>query len=174
MRVGYDNERKMTYVYSRDILLPPGATRVYAVSVRNRWVINRPEIAALQRDAAIRLAQLERRVQWPAVQTKLRDIMRGLDHLAATKHPFSVDTAWIASYRARDRDLAKLEARYARLESLFRADVPGMGVLVPDVRTTWLIIYTILGFVAVVAAASYVRWHRAALRARGDHWKSVY
>jgi hypothetical protein len=80
--------------------------------------------------------------------------------------PAALDEAYVATERDRARQLAEAEERLARLEELFQPRTrPFIGpippkpvVRPPDERTTWILIWSILGFLFVLSLLFFFRW----------------
>ena len=93
-------------------------------------------------------------------------IMQELAVVKDDKGPGVMNEEYVAYSRRKAENLRGLEGRLMRLEELFQPRekplnlvAPMLSVEKPNKQTTWMIIYIILGFLAVVSLLFYVRWY---------------
>ena len=168
LEVGFAYDRKVVYVYSDGVELGPAESRVFEVRVRNKWRISREKIDTMD----VRLSNMVDAVRasgkFPAVEGEAASIKSALGALAATNRAGVVNESYIASFRDDVNRLAELDSKISRLEDLVKtAQKPSFldeagkmfRVAAPEKRTTWIIIYSILGFLALVSLLFFLRWY---------------
>ena len=103
---------------------------------------------------------------YKAVDAQARAILKDLGDLKGRKGPEGISPQYVAFARQQAEDVRGLETRLQRLEEIFqprekpiKAGIPVMDVPRPDKRTTWVLIYIILGFLGVFSALFYFRWY---------------
>ena len=75
-----------------------------------------------------------------------------------------VNDQYVAFARRQVADVTAIEGRIQRLEEFFQPNEkaviggPIMDVPRPDKRTTWVIIYIILGFLGIFSLLFFLRW----------------
>ncbi len=160
LTVRFDPQQQVTYVYGSGIEIGPGETLTFNVRIRDKWNINQPRIAFLdQMLARLRMVTAGRGRQ-TAVANTLDDVERRLEAVRAEVGPETLSPAYIAFYRRQsdrlddiERDLNRVDAALSPLETRRGFDIPA-----PDRRTTWIFIYSILGFLALMSLLFFLRW----------------
>ncbi len=165
LQIGFDAARNVCYAYLDSVQLAPQESKVYDVKIRNPWT-----------DALLKAPQLENRAaelvkltkdapEYKVVLTQAEALLKEIGTLKAQKGPGSVNAQYVAYARKQHESFRDVEARILRLEELFqprekpvRYGVPMMDIPRPDRRTTWVIIYIILAFLALFSLAFFLRW----------------
>lgn len=166
LQVGVDAAKNTSYVYLPEALeLEPKAERVFDIKIKDPWAL--PEDKLNRLDARVReILNITREMDsYKAVTAQAQAIQKELDEVKARKGPDTVNDQYVAFARRQLADVKSLEARIHRLEELFqpsekpiKTGVPMMDVPRPDKRTTWVIIYIILGFLGVFSLLFFLRW----------------
>ena len=166
LQVGFDTARNVGYVYLEDIELAPQESKVFDVKVRDPWagLADRlPKLEGRAQDILKITADME---SYKAVDAQARAILKDLGDLKGRKGPEGISPQYVAFARQQAEDVRGLETRLQRLEEIFqprekpiKAGIPVMDVPRPDKRTTWVLIYIILGFLGVFSALFYFRWY---------------
>jgi hypothetical protein len=158
-----DQDRGQAYVFKDEVEVSPGETITFEVTIRDKWNINEPRIEGLlitARDTRIRVAA---RDMFDSVEAALVDIINGLEQIAAITGPEIVDERYVAFYRGQANDLDALETRLNRiimaLPQIERTTKIGFKVKPPSPKTTWLIIYIIIGFLMAMSVVFFFRWY---------------
>jgi len=159
-------EGGVTILYLHNLTLDPGETRVFDVEINDKWNVNMPRIAHL-RDKIDRLRNVAGGPRArEAVANTIEQAHDTLEAVASESQPESLDAAYIAYFRRQSERLDRVEETLNRVEAAIRAidTRRGFEMPAPDKRTTWLIIYTILGFLALMSLLFFLRWfgHREA------------
>jgi hypothetical protein len=84
-----------------------------------------------------------------------------LDSVMKTVGPTELNPAYIAYYRRQADSLDKIEKKLNRVDAALKPlqTNKGFAIDAPDKKTTWLIIYIILGFLAVLSLLFFLRWY---------------
>jgi hypothetical protein len=147
-------------VYLNDLQLQPAETRTFDVVIRDKWNINVPRIEHLRR----KVARLEVEAKGPkslaAVENTIAKAAADLETLAAEDVPTTLNAAYVAYFRRQAERLDTIEESLNRVEAALRRieGKRGFEIPAPDKRTTWLVIYAILGFLAVLSLLFFLRW----------------
>lgn len=158
LQIGLRTGGQRLFLHADDVVLQPGATRTFNVIVRDRWNVNGPRIDRLQTVATLALAEASK-VGLAVVSDKLRSVLVGVKKLRETSGPQMLDARYVAFFRKQSREVAELERALARIQELaVQAFTPGTNTPPPDPHTTWLIIYTILGFLALFSTPMYFKY----------------
>jgi hypothetical protein len=162
LEVGRDSRTGNVYVYRDNLEIPAGETVTFQVKIRDQWNVNGPRIAALQAEAGELLKRVSQAGQFASVEALLQQQLAELDALAGAPGPTALSAAYVAFYRGQGRRLDEIEARIFRIQSVLRPAEKvrqwGFFTKAPTMRTTWLIIYAILGFLAVLTLLFSLRW----------------
>ncbi|MCE9613183.1 MAG: hypothetical protein K8T26_02850 [Lentisphaerae bacterium] len=169
--LGTDKERGVAYVYKQNLELEPKEQRTFNVIIRDKWNVGGPRIEALNRSAADLLKRVAAKEKFTSVEEALRGLVTDLDRVSQENGPDTVDSSYVAFHRNQATELDEIETRLNRivmaLPPLERTTQIGFKVKPPSPRTTWLIIYIILGFLAILSVIFYFRWYGKS-RAEGD------
>jgi hypothetical protein len=160
LAVRYDPKTHTTYVFKDDIEVQPSETLTFRVLIRDKWNINAERMAFLQEKVNELLVMTSGRANIEAVETTLKGSLELLESVIAETGPDTLSPAYIAFYRRQadrlddvERDLNRVDSALKPLETKRGFDIPA-----PDKKTTWLIIYMILGFLALVSLLFFLRW----------------
>lgn len=167
LQIGFDGARNVCYAFEEAIELAAQESKVFDVKLRNPWAGAdgwAPRLEARAKE----LGDIARRTE--AYKSVVQDIEAVLKELAAVKDekgPGVLNEDYVAFARKKAETLRGLEARLMRLEELFQPHekpqdifgAPVLNVKSPSRQTTWMIIYIILGFLAVVSLLFYLRWY---------------
>lgn len=166
LQVGFDTAHNVSYVYKTNVVLAPQETNTFALKIRNPWSDALLRIPAL----VVRLGELKKLVkndpQYKSVMAQSDEILKEIDAIKSQGEPEQIDEQYVAFARNRHAALRGLESRVMRLEELFQPGerpmkwgVPVMDIPRPDRRTTWVIIYAILAFLALFSVFFFFRWY---------------
>ena len=167
LKLGYDAGRKVTYVYLDDLVLGPQEKRGFEVRVRNPWVLGSARQNALEARTKNLLALASLTRAYKSVEDEANAIQRELAEIRKQQGPAVPGDEYVAFHRQQAARLDGLQSRVVRLEELFQprqqpqppfvASV--LNVRAPSPRTTWIIIYIILGFLGVLSLLFFLRWY---------------
>ena len=161
LSVRYDAQARQTSVSADNLEIGPLETRTFSVRIRDKWNINGPRMEFLQGKLDMLRTVTAGRAGLSAVRNTLDQAQGRLSAVAAETGPGDFTPAYIAFYRRQadrldviERDLNRIDAALKPLETKRGFDIPA-----PDKKTTWLIIYSILGFLALISLLFFLRWY---------------
>ncbi len=158
---GTDPDTGASYVFKDGVELGPGESVTYDIKIKDKWDVNEPRLALLERQASNLLIRVVARGKFVGVEDALRAVRADLAAIRAEKSPTVVDASYVAFFRAQTDRLELVHQRVQRIESALRPITNRWGFKpsAPTPKTTWLIIYIILGFLAVFSLLFFLRWY---------------
>jgi hypothetical protein len=166
LQIGFDTERNVCYAYLESVVLAPQETKTYDVRLRNPWNDALLNVPRLEGRASELMRLTKNAPEYKAVEEQAQALLKQIESIKAEKRPDVVNDQYVAYARQQHESLRDVESRIMRLEELFqprekpvRFGVPMMEIPRPDRRTTWVIIYIILGFLGVFSLAFFFRWY---------------
>jgi len=156
-------ETEICYVFKNSVEIPPGETRVFEVKMRDKWNLSALRIPDLRKRGEALLERVGTDGSFAAVEEGLQALLEELDAVEARKGPSEFSDRYVAFYRRQNDQLDRIEQRILRVESAMRPQTKntkyGFKAKPPSMKTTWLIIYIILGFLAVMSLLFFLRWY---------------
>jgi hypothetical protein len=160
LSVRFDPKEGVTSVYATELELAPSETRTFNVRIRDKWNVNQPRITFLDSRIGELRSVIVDRANLDAVENMLTEAQAELSAIAERTGPETFTPDYIAFYRrqadrldAIEKDLNRIDAALKPLETKRGFTMPA-----PDKKTTWLIIYVILGFLALMSLLFFLRW----------------
>jgi hypothetical protein len=142
--------------------VPPGSRVVYTLRIRDKWNVNGPRMALLKQDAGSLLERITLQRKYPKVEVKVQEIMARVEGMEKEPAPEKLDVQYVAYYRDQAHRLDVIEQRISRLKEMLQPILAGskfgFNAPPPSSKTTWLIIYTILGFLFLISLLFFIRW----------------
>lgn len=162
LQVGHDASRNCCYVWRDGIELDPGAVRAFDVKVRDCWNVNGPRIESLR----ALLADLRKRIKsvpnLPSVAAAVDQAGAELESVASETGPSEVNDRYIAFYHEQTGKIDAIEDKLSRVDALLqpvRKVKYGLEIQPPSLKTTWGVIWGIIGFLGVVSLLFFLRWY---------------
>lgn len=153
----------IVYMLLDDLELEPAETRHFEVRLRDRWNVHQPRLDALEAVASRLLEQVRGMRDYPSVASYLEEVMADIQAIRAEPVPETLNDRYVAFFRARGERLDELAEKIGRVEAALRPGEReqrlGFDVRPPDPKTTWMIIYIILGFLGTVSLLFFLRWY---------------
>jgi hypothetical protein len=176
MQVGFDAGRGVTYVYLEGVELGPQESRLFDIRVRDRWAATRLRVTALRTQTTNLLTLAERTAAYKSIEDEARAVLAELTDIQGQESPPAPGDEYVAFHRRMAARLDEAQTRVVRLEELFQPrqkpqnifGAPILNVRPPSSRTTWIIIYIILGFLLVVSLLFFLRWYGKSRAERYD------
>jgi hypothetical protein len=158
--VRYDSNKKVAYVFKYDLVLKPLESRTYEVHLNDKWNVNSGRMQFLQKKANELLRESSGRNSIEAVINTLNSAVEELDSIMKSVGPKDLNPDYIAYYRRQSDRLDAVEHELNRVDSALKPQVTERGYAppAPDAKTTWLIIYVILGFLAAISMLFFLKW----------------
>jgi len=159
-----DNDVKTgtCFVFKNDVVIPPEDSITYEVKIRDKWNVNHYRFGALRDFAQDVLNRVSARSRYKSVEDRLRELIGEVDAIEQEETPKVLNDKYVAYFRNQSSRLDLIEQKINRIESALRPmQKPpewGFPVKPPSMKTTWLIIYIILGFLALLSLLFFLRW----------------
>ncbi len=163
LEVVSDVRSGVCYVYKEDVEVPPQESVTYEVRLRDKWNVNKYRIPVLRKLADDVLGRVKARGGYRTVEETLGRIIAELDGIEGESAPEDLNDRYVAFFREQSKRLDSVEEKINRIESAMRPMKKppqwGFPIKPPSMKTTWLIIYIILGFLAVMSLLFFLRWY---------------
>ncbi len=160
LSVRHDAREQLTYVYADALEIGPMETLTFDVRIRDKWNVNVPRMSFLGDKINTLRMTTAGRTGLAAVDNMLNDAEAQLATLAQESGPDVFSPAYVAFYRRQADRLDAIERGLNRIDSALKPleTKRGFSMPAPDKRTTWLVIYAILGFLALISLLFFLRW----------------
>lgn len=162
LQVGHDAAKKCCYVWRDGVEIEPGAVRTFDVRVRDRWNVNGPRIEPMRKLLDDLRKRAKSAPKFPSIGTELEKIGADLDRLAAETGPAEISDRYVAFYHEQTAKADAIEDKLSRIDSLLRPIKKtkyGLDVQPPNLKTTWGVIWGIIGFLGVMSLLFFLRWY---------------
>lgn len=168
--LGYDEAEQVVTVYKADIPFGPEEKKVFQVVVRDKWDVNDIHVSNLMVRVTNVLAVVVDQGNLATLEEFLHHTQNQLVDILEADGPQEMNDAYVAYYRDEGDMLDRIEKRIIGLEEMLQPipeqhpDILATAhdvfkTQAPDRKTTWIIIYIILGFLAVVSILFFLRWY---------------
>ena len=162
LEVGRDSKRNVTYVFKKNVKLAPNQTIRYDVKIRDKWNINEPRVKSLRSRIDEVVVQIGVKDQYKSVTDDLDSLLKRINAIRNEEGPEELGSEYVAFYRDQAKRLDLLEQELYRVESALRpVDKKaklGSPIQPPSLKTTWMIIFSIIGFLGVDSIIFFLRW----------------
>ncbi|OGV78598.1 MAG: hypothetical protein A2340_02940 [Lentisphaerae bacterium RIFOXYB12_FULL_60_10] len=164
LQVRTDPLRGICTVFQDNVEVPPNESVTFNVRIRDRWNINGPRIRELDVRASNLVARIAVKEKFGTVETALQTIRADLQAIAGEPVPQVLNERYVAFFREQAMRVDAVEVRLNRIDASLRAidKTSKFGfdkVKAPSAKTTWIIIYIILGFLALMSLLFFLRWY---------------
>jgi hypothetical protein len=166
LEIGYDPARGVCYAYTEKLEMAPQETKSFEIKVRNRWAGILSRTAVLESRTTNLQAVARRTSAYKSIEDMSQSILRDLAQLKEEKGPAVLNEDYVAFHRQQAERLNAIEGRVLRLEEMFqprqrplRFIAPVLTLQPPSAKTTWIIIWTIIGFLFVLSLLFFLRWY---------------
>ena len=163
LEIGTDSRSGTCFVFKNDVTIGPNQTITYDVKIRDKWNVNRPRMEQLLTSAKDISARLSVRPQFKSVEETMRGLIADLENLLKEKGPEELNDQYVAYYRGQAERLDAIEQKIFRIDTVLKpiekTTKIGFKVRAPSAKTTWMIIYIILGFLLVMSLLFFFRWY---------------
>lgn len=159
LEVRSDAKSDACYVFS-NVVLAASETKIFEVKIRDKWNINFPRFPYLRTSTSNLLARTASKTNFKSIQDMLRNIMVELNELEKEPLPAELNDKYVAFFRKQAGKLDSIEQRINRVEAALKPNEAKMGFTPPppSPRTTWGIIWSILGFLFFLSLVFFFRW----------------
>jgi hypothetical protein len=171
LNLEFDAQKSLFYVYKDNVILKPGQTKIFEVEVKDIWIIPQEELDTIKEKVNILLGSFKDSPYYEKIKNLSTRANALIDEIAKSQSDESVSRSQhIGIYRTNKKALAKLKEEVAEMERLL--ETVG-GPLTPHIfaktkfRTeaptktaTWLIIFSVIIFVGLLALVFFFTWYR--------------
>ena len=164
MELRTDANRGVCYVYVPLLEIEPKGVRVFNVKIRDKWNVNEPRVKSLKDLATLLLEQLQSaKTKVPTVNDMVQTLIEKLDAVEKEASPTTLDDKYVAFFRDQSNRLDAIEEQMNRIRAALKpmqqSSKLGFKAKPPTMKSTWMIIYIILGFLAVISLLFFLRWY---------------
>jgi hypothetical protein len=163
--VGTDAKTGRCYVYRKDLELEPGQQVTFNVVIRDKWNVNGPRAASLLAQTTDLLDRVKAMGKFGSVEQALEALQAELQAVEKEKGPTTLNEKYVAYYRDQGDRVDVVEQKLNRIKDALKPidknTKMGFKAKPPSAKSTWLIIYIILGFLAILSLLFFFRWYGA-------------
>lgn len=158
-----DSKSGICYVYKESLEIAPTGTVTFLVKIRDKWNINKPRVPSIMAKAADLLEVISTKGKYEEIEETLHGLIAELGGIEKEKGPGTLNAGYVAFYRDQAQRLDKIEIKINRILAALKpksiTSQLGFKAKAPSMKTTWMIIYIILGFLAVMSLLFFLRWY---------------
>ena len=169
MEIEYDNKEGAFVSFKNDIVLEPGETRVFEILMDDVWMMNEDKLESTRKRTENIVNVMKNSKAYERVALISEGIYAHIDQILKTQNNQTVTTnQHIAYFRdnlqlvdsiQKDIDeLEKLLVTAGGTQSLEAVENADLNVKGPNTKTTWIIIFVVLVFIAILGAVFYFTW----------------
>lgn len=136
----------------------------FNLKIRDKWNINQPRARELKITASNLLSRISAKTskdRYMTIESSLNGLLGELDGILAEQGPKELGRAYVEYYREQAGRVDVIEQKVARIDSVMKQSETGtigFSTQAPSPKTTWLLIYIILGFLALMSLVFFFRW----------------
>ena len=169
MEIEYDNKEGSFVAFKNDIPLEPGETKVFEIIMDDVWMMNEEKLEVQRTRTEKIVNAMKKSKAYERAALIGEGIYAHVDQIIKAQNNQGVTTnQHIAYYRDNvqlaesiQKDITELEKLLVTaggtvsLDAVENADLNVKG---PDTKTTWIIIFVILLFIAILGGVFYFTW----------------
>jgi len=161
LEIRTDLKAGICYVSSNKVELAPGETRTFSIKIRDKWNVNFQRFPYLRTAATNMLARSSTKDKFKSIEDLVQKLLVELDEIEKEPAPAELNDRYVAFYRRQAARLDAIEQKIYRVETALKPFMPKMGFNAPppNPKTTWMIIWTILGFLFFLSLVFFFRWY---------------
>ncbi|MDD4869664.1 MAG: hypothetical protein PHR77_03820 [Kiritimatiellae bacterium] len=161
LEVRADLKAGVCYVFSNKVELAAGETKAFDVKIRDKWNVNFPRFPYLRTSASNILARATAKEKFKSIENMLQKLIVDINEVEKESAPAELNDKYVAFYRHQATRLDVIERKINRVEAAlkpFETKV-GFNAPPPNPKTTWMIIWIILGFLGFLSLVFFFRWY---------------
>ncbi len=133
LNVGFDFEKAVHYLFQDSILLGPGEKKIFDITLRNKWVIDKLYLLTLKVNSDNVALALGSRAGFEKFRQRNDEIQSQLDQLLKAKSFTELTEEHIRTFRNNHQQLKNIEQEIAKLENMVITS-NGAGVVTAQAR----------------------------------------
>jgi len=155
-----DLKAGICYMYGK-VEMEPGETKTFAVKIRDKWNVNFPRFPRLRASASNVLARATAKEKFKSIEDMLQNVIIELNEIEKEPSPTDLNDKYVAFFRHQASKLDVIEQKINRVDAALKPLEPRVGFpgKPPNPKTTWMIIWIILGFLAFLSLVFFFRWY---------------
>lgn len=163
LEIGSDSKSGLCYVHKSDVELAPSNSVTFAVRIRDKWNVNGPRMEMLLQNASNLASRISAKEKYDSIVTEVKALGEEVVKIRNTTGPRDLDDKYVDFYRRQSDQLDVVEQKLYRIEQILKpiekTTKLGAQVKPPSTKTTWMIIYSIIGFLFVMSLLFFFRWY---------------
>ncbi len=172
LNVEYDPEQGMFYVH-KEVELAPLETKAFEIVIKDVWYVAEDQLKTAKGQVERVLKALDGTRFYEEADLIAKTIYGRIDEILTTQNDQTVTRQQhIANYRSNLKTFDAVKDDIARLEKILVAvggppnidliEESDINLKAPSSKTTWIIIFVVLVFIAILSVTFYFTWHRQA------------
>ena len=171
LELEYDAEKSIYYVYKANVELSPSEIHIFEVEVNDVWIVPGARLDDLKKRSDFILTRLEKTEYYAKAKEIADSIYARLKDIGVSQADENVSRAQhIGIYRQNLLTLEEVKEDIAKMEKILAT---AGGPLAPEMLSkskiksespsktiTWIVIFTIIIFVGLLAGVLFFTWHR--------------
>jgi len=173
LEVHYDDQKSSYFLFNKEVILKPQETRVFNVLIRNVWIIPSNKLDEVRSYTQLLMGRLEKSQFAEQAKKVYESVNQRLDTIIIKQNDETLGQKQrIGAYRYNLRTLDEIKKDLEKMEKLltFQGGAPVPEMLqeskiksdAPSTKTTWMIILSIVAFIALLGFQFFFTWHRRA------------
>jgi len=162
MEIITDSAKGVCYARKLGVEVEPLESVTFRVKIKDKWNTGHRRIGPIKTRLQDMNAMVKEAGGFESVVSLLDELEKELDAINVEEGPTELSEQYVAFYRDQNRRLNMIEGKIDRIEKEMRQMRPdidwGFTTPAPDPKTTWIIIYGIIGFLALVSLLFFIRW----------------
>jgi hypothetical protein len=170
LEVEYDDQKAIYYVFKPNVELAPSEVRVFEVEVNDIWVVPQNQLDDLKQRTESIMSRLEKTEYYAKGKEIADSIYPRLQDIATTQADEAVSRSQhIGIYRDNVQVVGKIKEDIAKMEKILATAggplspemlaKPKIKAEAPTKTMTWVVIFTIIIFVGLLAGVLFFTWH---------------
>ena len=167
----YDSSKSIYFMEKKEVELGPRETKIFEVTIRDVWLIPSVEMEMLERRTTRILSRLQETEYYGEAAQMANTIFERLEEIRNGQSDVTISRErHIGLYRTNIKVMGRIKEDVDKLEKLliYIGGPPSPEMLedselksdAPDDRTTWVIIFIIMGFMGLLGVVFFFTWHQ--------------
>ncbi|MFH0796381.1 MAG: hypothetical protein V2A65_04905 [Candidatus Omnitrophota bacterium] len=178
LELRYDAEKACYYVYKKDVAVAPGETLIFTIEIKDVWVVPEEELQGIKVQTETILSQVQGEYQRTAkeIAGKIFQELKKITESQTEAGRGGLEEQ-IAGYRQNCDAIIQVKGKIERMkviqsqgEAAARMSLyPEKAMMeksklksdVPSKTATWMVIFVIMGFIAILGGTFFFAWVRS-------------